>query len=79
MRPEIDEPNAMDFSSADGVPPNVITRGYGDIENDLGVVMGEIENLQNEIELLHAEKLELKEELENFEEEFDEDADAVSG
>ena len=69
--------DALDFT--DVTPPNVTTRGVGDIENDLGVVMGEIENLVNEIDRLHDEKLALKEELESFEEEFDEDADAVSG
>ena len=67
--------NAMDFS--ENVPDNVITRGVGDIENDLGFVTGQIEDLESQLAALESEKSELQEELDQFDEW--EEEDEVSG
>ena len=60
------ERHAMDFTV--DTPPNVITRGIGDIENDFGMVVGEIEDLEGQLASLYEEKEELEEEMLNFEE-----------
>jgi len=65
--------NAMDFRN--GTPDNVCTRTYGDIENDWGFVVSQIEDLETNLAELKVELSNLQDELQNF----SEDSDEVSG